>query len=359
MSFNIGIDFGSTYSLAAHLNSKGDPEIIPDPRQPSGNGLVPSAVSIREDGSVAVGWEARELFRLHPERTILSVKRMIAGGATQKISLGEESFSPEQLISFILKRLKENAEKIVEDTVSKAVISAPSHFDVSQHNLILHAAGLAGFSESNIITDAEAAIAAHGRMKHQNGLFAVYDLGGRMFGISIIRVENANPKLLAAAGDSSLGGDDMDQRIAEKILKEIANQHGGRWQSDPYLAAQILKESERAKCAVSHRGSYDFHIVDEKRGIQYQRAFSRYELADVTRDIVDRTIELCERAMKEAGLTPEQIDEVLLVGGATRMPLVHEVAGKIFKRKCVSHSHPDQVVAMGAAIRAKAWSPAA
>lgn len=377
MTRTVGIDLGTTYSLVAYVDEKGEAQTIPDSRAPEGmQALLPSVVGLREDGSIAVGWEARSRRVERPTLTISSVKRLMGKGSKEvaaeenyipfplnledekivRIELGGKSWTPPEISALILKELKARAEQFFKEPVTQAVVTVPAYFNDSQRQATKDAGKIAGLEVLRIVNEPTAASLAYGLHKKKQGKIAVYDLGGGTFDISILNLHEGIFEVLATAGDTHLGGDDIDWRLAQKFLQEISDQYGAEITKDSAFRQLVVEEAERAKRALSHRGSHDLKIIDEKRGIRYARAFSRYELAELVRDIVERTIGPCEQAMRDAKLAPAEIDELILVGGSTRMPLVQDIAEKIFQKKPHSELNPDQVVALGAAIQAEILS---
>ena len=368
----LGIDLGTTYSLVAYVDKEGRAQVIADPQAPEGGqALLPSVVSVRPDGSIAVGWEARQKRVEQPSLTISSVKRLMGKGSKEiageenyipfplnledekivRIDLGGKLWTPPEISALILKELKDRAEKFFGQPVTRAVVTVPAYFNDSQRQATKDAGRIAGLGVQRIVNEPTAAALAYGLHQKKQGKIAVYDLGGGTFDISILNLHEGIFEVLATAGDTHLGGDDMDWRLAQKFLREIADQYGDDAIKDLHLRQLVVEEAERAKRALSHRGSYDLRLADEKKKIRFSRAFSRFELAELVHDIVERTIAPCEQVMRDANLTPEGIDEVILVGGSTRMPLVQETVEKIFGKKPHCELNPDQVVALGAAIQ--------
>ena len=368
----IGIDLGTTYSLVAYVGKTGRAEIIADPADPERGALLPSVIGMREDGSLCVGWEARDKRIERPTLTISSIKRLMGKGSKEigteqdyipfplnledekiiRIPFGDKLWTPPEISALILKELKFRAEKFFGTEVRQAVVTVPAYFNDSQRQATKDAGRIAGLDVMRIVNEPTAAALAYGLHQKKQGKIAVYDFGGGTFDVSILNLHEGIFEVLSTAGDTHLGGDDIDWRLAQKFIQEIAAQSGESLTQDLLLRQQVVEEAERAKRAVSHRGSYDLKIIDEKKGIRFERAFSRYELAELARDIVERTVAPCEQALKDAGLMPKEIDELILVGGSTRMPLVQEVAEKIFQQKPHCELNPDQVVALGAAIQA-------
>ncbi len=357
MSRIVGIDLGTTNSLVAYVRD-GVPVVI---RDRNGEGLVPSVVSVGAEGTVYVGREAERRLLTDAARTVYSVKRFmgksaddvrdearlfpfrVAGsGGVVKIGLGEREFTPPEISAFILRELKHRAEAFfagqgeVDAEVDRAVITVPAYFNDAQRTATRDAGRIAGLDVLRIINEPTAASLAYGLDKRHTGRIAVYDFGGGTFDISILRVEDGVFQVLSTNGDTHLGGDDIDWLLTERVLRE----QGG----SPTVEAiqQVRQAVIRAKWELSGR---DETTLNGKR-------LTRAEFETLIRPIIDRTLEPCRQALADAGLGPSQIDEVVLVGGSTRIPLVRRLVGELFGRTPHSEINPDDVVALGAAVQA-------
>jgi molecular chaperone DnaK len=358
MSKVVGIDLGTTNSLVAYVKD-GAPVVI---RDKSGDGLVPSVVSSAEDGTVFVGREAQRRLLTEASRTVYSVKRFMGkgledvsheasllpfrvsgdAGGVVKIGLGSREFTPPEISAFILRELKHRAEEFfaaqgdIDNEVDRAVITVPAYFNDAQRTATRDAGRIAGLDVMRIINEPTAASLAYGLDKRHSGLIAVYDFGGGTFDISILRVEDGVFQVLSTGGDTHLGGDDIDLLLMHKVLAEVG------WSQPAEKVQEIRKAVIQAKWDLSE---HDETQLNGKR-------FTRAEFEVLIRPIVDRTLEPCRQALKDAGLDAAQIDEVVLVGGSTRIPLVRSLVGELFGKTPHSELNPDEVVALGAAVQA-------
>ena len=362
----IGIDLGTTNSLAAFMETA-TPKVIPDAH---GNGMVPSVVSYGADGQFYVGEEARRRLITEPERTAYSVKRLMGRGVADvaeelrlfpfriaegsesviKLVLGDRTFTPRELSACVLRQLKSNAESFLGEPVNQAVITVPAYFNDAQRQATRDAGRIAGLEVLRLVNEPTAAALAYGLDKRKAGVVAVYDLGGGTFDISILRLHDGIFEVLATNGDTHLGGDDIDNLLLAIALEDIANE----WQRDLGAipgAVQLLRRAViRAKEDLSFtpRVRLDF----EYEGRKYQRELTREAFERIITPIVDRTLGPCRDCLADAGLTVDQIDEVVLVGGSTRIPLVRSVVERLFRARPHTELNPDEVVALGAAVQA-------
>ena len=365
MSKVVGIDLGTTNSLVAYVEN-GRPVVI---REKSGDALVPSVVSAAEDGTIYVGREAQRRLLTDAGRTVYSVKRFMGRGLDDvkhearllpfkvsgesagvvRIGLGEREFTPPEISAFVLRELKRRAEEhfaalgVVDFEVDRAVITVPAYFNDAQRTATRDAGRIAGLEVLRIINEPTAASLAYGLDKRHTGVIAVYDLGGGTFDISILRVEDGVFQVLSTNGDTHLGGDDMDLLLVEKVLAEIPGD--GRPQSGEFIQ-EVRKAVIQAKHDLSERDATEIRVGT------YRRQLTRGELDAMIRPLVERTLAPCLQALADAGLQSSQIDEVVLVGGATRVPLVRQLVGDLFGRTPHSELNPDEVVALGAAVQA-------
>ncbi|MEJ5369810.1 MAG: Fe-S protein assembly chaperone HscA [Bryobacteraceae bacterium] len=362
----IGIDLGTTNSLAAFMDLTG-PEIIPGP---DGSRMVPSIVSLDVSGSFVVGEPARRLLIDAPERTVYSVKRLmgrgredvaeelklfpfrIAEGSEQviRLQLGDRTFTPPEISAQILKELKRRAEQYLGEEITQAVITVPAYFNDAQRQATRDAGRIAGLEVLRLVNEPTAASLAYGLDKRKEGIVAVYDLGGGTFDISILRLHEGIFEVLATNGDTHLGGDDIDNRLLAIALEDIASEWGEDLSHNGEAVQTIRQAVIRAKEELSFQ---PVTVIDlEYRGRRYQRELRRELFENLIRDIVERTLGPCRQAMRDAGLEPEQIDEVVLVGGSTRIPMVRRAVEALFKAKPHTELNPDEVVALGAAVQA-------
>ncbi len=358
MSRVVGIDLGTTNSLVAYVKD-GVPVVI---RDRSGDALLPSIVSAAPDGTMYVGREAQRRLLTDAARTVYSVKRFmgkglddvrdeasllpfrVAGeaGGVVRIGLGDREFTPPEISAFILRDLKHRAETFfaeqgeVDNEVDRAVITVPAYFNDAQRTATRDAGRIAGLDVMRIINEPTAASLAYGLDKRHSGLIAVYDFGGGTFDISILRVEDGVFQVLSTGGDTHLGGDDIDLLLMHRVLAEAG------WSQSAERIQEIRKAVIQAKWDLSEGDATE---LNGKR-------FTRAEFESLIRPIVDRTLEPCRQAIVDAGLEAPQIDEVVLVGGSTRIPLVRRLVGELFGRTPHSDLNPDAVVALGAAVQA-------
>ena len=374
MSKVVGIDLGTTNSLVAYVKD-GAPVVI---RDASGDALVPSVVSVGDGGSIHVGREAQRRLLTDARRTVYSVKRFMGkgredvqheaehfpfrvsgeAGGVVRIGLGDKEYTPPEISALVLRELKQRAEAHfaaageVDNEVDRAVITVPAYFNDAQRTATRDAGRIAGLEVLRIINEPTAASLAYGLDKRHAGLIAVYDLGGGTFDISILKVEDGVFQVLSTNGDTHLGGDDVDVMLMDVVLRELGD---GSAVAQPLRAAdkltpeqiqEIRKAVIQAKWDLSDRTETDI-VVGE-----YKRHISRAEFEKLIEPIVARTLEPCRQSLADAGLQPSQIDEVVLVGGSTRIPRVREAVAGLFGKTPHSELNPDEVVALGAAVQA-------
>ncbi|MGH7209467.1 MAG: molecular chaperone DnaK, partial [Nitrospiraceae bacterium] len=362
----VGIDLGTTNSLIAYM--QGDtPRVIPGRH---GRTLVPSVVAMTDNGLI-VGEPAKEHLIRNPERTIYSVKRFMGKGLEDltgelkyfpyklheqggviRIQIGDKTYSPPQISAMILKELKLRAEAHLGEEIRKAVITVPAYFNDSQRQATKDAGMIAGLEVLRILNEPTAASLAYGLQKKTQGVIAVYDLGGGTFDISILKLKNGIFEVLATNGNTHLGGDDFDRKVANLILKEVRGQHGLDLEPYPDAMQAVRLEAERAKSRLSNDQKTTVVIELPGGQGQFRRELTRDQLEALTMDLVEQTLGPCRLALKDAGLDPAGIDEVILVGGSTRMPLVRQRVQELFGKVPHSEINPDEVVALGAAVQA-------
>jgi Fe-S protein assembly chaperone HscA len=363
----VGIDLGTTNSLVAYMDGA-EPRVIADG---SGRRMVPSVVSIADDGTIEVGDAARRRLVTRPESTIYSIKRFMGKGWEDvrgeaalfpyhispehidvvHIMAGGKAWTPPEISAQILRELKQRADAFFNDTVTQAVITVPAYFNDTQRQATKDAGRLAGLEVLRIVNEPTAASLAYGLQKHTQGVIAVYDLGGGTFDISILKLKDGIFEVLATNGNTHLGGDDFDRRLASLITDGIKQEFGVNVQGTPELMQRVRIAAEAAKCHLSAVEVAGIEVpLDANRC--YQRTITRAELEDLIRDLVDATLGPCRQALTDAGLGVGQVDEVVLVGGSTRIPLVREVVERHFGRKPHCELNPEEVVALGAAIQA-------
>ena len=358
----VGIDLGTTNSLVAFINTEGNPQVIND----TGKGLlVPSVIHFQPDGSVVVGNEAKEFLISDPQNTIFSVKRLLGRSyqdieahsglfsykiidddseSLVKINVADHYYSPIELSGMILKELKERAEHALKTVVNRAVITVPAYFNDSQRQATRDAGKLAGLDVLRIVNEPTAASLAYGigLDPEEEKVIAVYDLGGGTFDVSILKIQNGIFEVLSTNGDTFLGGDDFDQTIVNYWVEQNQLQDTI---IDSSLNQALRLKAEEAKKALTTQNIFNGLIGD------IPCAITKLKFEELITSKVDQTIQCCKNALKDAGLTIDDIQEVVMVGGSTRTPLVKLQVSQFFQREVHDQINPDEVVALGAAIQ--------
>src|SRR6202165_1116423 len=364
-----GIDLGTTNSLVAFMQGE-RPVVIPGE---DGVNLVPSVVALDERDQIVVGNAARKYLIETPERAAYSIKRLMGRGIEDiqqelklfpfrladdlqpgevlRIRLGEKTFTPPEISAFVLRQLKRNAERFFNAPVTKAVITVPAYFNDAQRQATKDAGRIAGLEVLRLVNEPTAASLAYGLDKKQNGIIAVYDLGGGTFDVSILKRHDGIFEVIATNGDTHLGGDDIDNLLIAIAIADIKGDLGLDVSRAGEAVARIRKAVIEAKIALSSQPSVKLD-VDLPGGKKYQRDISLEGFEQMIQPIIDRTVGPCKQALKDAGLKPEQIDEVVLVGGSTRIPKVRRLVQDLFGRAPHTDLNPDEVVALGAAVQA-------
>jgi Fe-S protein assembly chaperone HscA len=366
----VGIDLGTTNSLVAYMEAD-RPVVIPGD---DGSPLLPSLVALDADGQVIVGNTARKHLIETPERAVYSVKRLmgrgvedvqpelkffpfrlaenLAPGEVLRLKLGDQEFTPPEISAFILRQLKRNAERYFGAPVHKAVITVPAYFNDAQRQATKDAGRIAGLEVLRLVNEPTAAALAYGLDKKKDGIVAVYDLGGGTFDISILRLHDGIFEVIATNGDTHLGGDDIDNLLILIALDDIKHDLGVDLSRNADAVQAIRKMMIESKIALSDAPAVEVHM-NLPSGRLYQRQITRADLERLVEPILQRTIPPCRQAMADAGLKPEQIDQVVLVGGSTRIPRVRAMVQQFFRRVPHTELNPDEVVALGAAVQAK------
>ena len=369
----VGIDLGTTNSLVAYLDAAtGQPKCIPGP---TGSTLCPSVVSVDPDGSIIVGEPARRRLLTQPERTIYSVKRLMGRGPADvqselklfpfridpssnyviRVQLGDKVFTPPEISSFILRELKNWAEAYFGESVDRAVITVPAYFNDAQRQATKDAGKLAGLEVMRLVNEPTAAALAYGLHEKQRGTVAVYDLGGGTFDISILKLISTSDgdiyQVLSTNGDTHLGGDDIDNLLQAFVHEQILQTDKIDFSPHGELAQELRKELITLKHKLSEVESVVLQFP-LPNGKIYVHEFTRGALDALIRPVVDRTMAPVKQALADAHLKPAEMDEVVLVGGATRTPLIRRTAQEFFDRKPHTELNPDEVVALGAAVQA-------
>ena len=362
----VGIDLGTTNSVIA-VSSDNNPKIL---RDSAGMGLVPSIIAYAEDGSFMVGSSARDLLVEHPECVVSSVKRLMGRGLEDVKSLGGalpfdvepyaegesgmvrlnvagQKITPVKISADILSSLKARAELELRQTVNQAVITVPAYFDDGARTATKDAAKLAGIDVLRLVNEPTAAALAYGLDKGAEGIFAVYDLGGGTFDISILRMEKGVFQVLATGGDASLGGDDFDHKIAEHFLDD---QLKDGINSTDVKTALLVAKLAKEHLSIEDSGEWVLKLGDNETSHKLDRA----TLDNLISSLVERTIKICKTVCDDANLVPNVINGVVLVGGSTRIPLVRCKVAELFGSEPLSDINPDEVVAIGAALQAEA-----
>ncbi|MCW5724373.1 MAG: molecular chaperone DnaK [Maricaulaceae bacterium] len=374
MSKVIGIDLGTTNSCVAVMEG-GQPKVI---ENSEGARTTPSVVAFTKDGERLIGQPARRQAVTNPEQTFFAIKRLI--GRTMKDPMVEKDakmvpykivggdngdawvqghdkkYAPSEISAFILQKMKETAESYLGEKVEKAVITVPAYFDDAQRQATKDAGKIAGLEVLRIINEPTAAALAYGLDKGENKTIAVYDLGGGTFDISVLEIGDGVFEVKATNGDTFLGGEDFDLRIVDYLADEFKKENGIDLRGDKLALQRLKEEAEKAKKELSSATTYEVNLpfitADASGPKHLTMKLSRAKLEALVEDLVARTIEPCKKALKDAGMSPSDIGEVILVGGMTRMPKVQEAVKKFFGREPHKGVNPDEVVAMGAAIQA-------
>ncbi len=370
----IGIDLGTTLSVVAVMEG-GEPKIIPSAE---GGNLVPSIVAIGKGGERLVGELAKRQAIVNPEDTIFSIKRLIgrkfksrivqadmkrlpykitaASNGDCRVVMGGKEYSPQEISAMILQKLKVDAEAYLGDKVTDAVITVPAYFNDSQRNATKDAGAIAGLNVLRIINEPTASSLAYGMDKKQDQTIAVYDLGGGTFDISILDIGEGTFQVKSTNGDTHLGGDDIDQRIMDWVCDEFKKEQGIDLRQDKMALQRLKDTAEKAKKELSTVAkteiSLPFITADASGPKHLSMTLTRAKLEQLSDDLIERSIEPCRQALSDANLTASQINNVILVGGQTRMPKVQETITQFFGREPVKGINPDEAVALGAAIQA-------
>ncbi|GGA05006.1 molecular chaperone HscC [Paenibacillus marchantiophytorum] len=337
----IGIDLGTTNSLVAYWTDNG-PAIIPNVL---GEHLTPSVISVDENGEILVGQIAKERLITHPQVTVSTFKRHM--GTEKMFQLGKYSFSPEELSSFVIRALKGDAEDFLGEQVTEAVISVPAYFNDTQRKATKRAAELAGLKVERLLSEPTAAAISYGlHQKEAETKFLVFDLGGGTFDVSILELFEGVMEVKSIAGDNYLGGEDFTQILASHF---VDSQGIDVQQLDTKARSAIHKQAELCKRVLGHNnvGKMSFAIG----GQTYEISLDRADFEKLVTPLLLRLRQPIERALRDAELLPEDLDTIILIGGATRMPVIKSVVGKMFGRLPYLHINPDEAVALGAAIQ--------
>ncbi|MDD2911969.1 MAG: molecular chaperone DnaK [Candidatus Bipolaricaulis anaerobius] len=351
----IGIDLGTTFSCGALVRG-GRPEVL---LNAEGERITPSAVAFTDGGEVLVGQLARRQAVLNPTRTVLSVKRKMGTDWRFRVKVNgrEEEYTPEQISAFILQKIKRDAEELLGTKITKAVITVPAYFNNLQRQATKDAGKIAGLEVLRIINEPTAAALAYGLDKNKDQKILVYDLGGGTFDVSILDIGEGVFEVVASDGDTQLGGDDFDRRIADWLVEEFKAETGIDVRGDPQAMQRLRDAAEAAKKDLSSRMeariSLPYLSADAKGPKHLERTLTRAKFEAMISDYLERTMRIVDSALSAAKLSAKDIDQVVLVGGSTRIPKVQELVAEVFgKAKVNKDINPDEVVALGAAIQA-------
>ncbi len=373
----VGIDLGTTNSVIAVMEADGSVKVIPNAE---GSNLTPSVVAFTKEGQRLVGIPAKRQALLNPENTVYSIKRFIGRTYTAteverrrvpyKVvpgpndipmveipALGNKRFTPEEISAFVLQKLKQDAEAYLGEEIKQAVITVPAYFDSAQRTATKNAGEIAGLEVLRIIPEPTAAALAYGFDKKKEGLILVWDLGGGTFDVSILEIGEGVFEVKATAGDSHLGGDDWDERLMNYLADIFASEHGIDLRKDRQALQRLKEAAEKAKIELSSMLETEVNLPfisfhPDKGPLHLNVRITRAKFEELTRDLLERCERPFKQALQDAGVKLSQIDEVILVGGATRMPMVQELVRKLTGKEPHKGVNPDEVVAVGAAIQA-------
>ena len=349
MSKIIGIDLGTTNSCVAVMEG-GQPVVIANAE---GSRTTPSVVAFTKDGERLIGQVAKRQAVTNPDRTVISIKREM--GTSYKVSIDGKQYTPQDISAMILSKMKETAESYLGEKVTQAVITVPAYFNDSQRQATKDAGRIAGLEVLRIINEPTAASLAYGLDKEENQKILVYDLGGGTFDVSILDIGDGVFEVLSTNGNTRLGGDDFDQRIIDYVAEQFKKENGIDLKQDK-IAAQRLKEAaEKAKIELSGTTTANINLpfitADATGPKHLDITLTRAKFDELTADLVDATVEPMRKALKDAGLTVDQINKVILVGGSTRIPAVQDAVKKVTGKEPFKGINPDECVAIGAAIQ--------
>ncbi len=369
----IGIDLGTTNSVVAVMEG-GEPVVIPSSE---GDRLIPSVVAVNKNGERLVGKVARNQAVINPENTVFSIKRFMgrryddsviqealkhvpyhvtgASNGDARVKMGDRDYSPPEISAMILQKIKADAEAYLGEKVDKAVITVPAYFNDTQRNATKDAGRIAGLEVMRIINEPTASSLAFGLGDRKSGIIAVYDLGGGTFDISILELGDGVFEVRSTNGDTFLGGDNFDERIINWLADSFRAENGIDLRGDRQALQRLKEAAEKAKKELSNVVSTEIQLpfitADASGPKHLNVTLTRAKYESLVRDLIDKSIEPCKAAIKDAGLTTKEIDEVILVGGMTRTPAIQEAVEKFFGKAPSKNVNPDEVVALGAAIQ--------
>ena len=371
MSKIIGIDLGTTNSCVAVMEG-GSPTVITNSE---GGRTTPSVVAFTKDGETLIGQPAKRQAVTNPQNTVSSSKRFIGRMFTEvgneisempykiikgkngevKLLAQEKEYAPPQISAMVLQKIKQTAEEYLGETVSEAVITVPAYFNDSQRQATKDAGAIAGLNVRRIINEPTAAALAYGLDKQKDEKIAVFDFGGGTFDVSILELGDGVFEVKSTNGDTHLGGDDIDQVLVDFLVSEFKKSDSIDLKNDPMALQRLRETAEKAKCELSSSKQTDINLpfitADSSGPRHLNITITRAKYESLIKNLIDRTIKPCEQALKDAGLKASEIDEVILVGGSTRIPMVQKVVNDIFAKEPSKGVNPDEVVAIGAAIQ--------
>jgi molecular chaperone DnaK len=350
----VGIDLGTTNSEIA-IYRNGRPDVLADAR---GRFILPSVVALSETGELLVGEEARNQFLLYPERTVRSIKRRM--GSDDKVRLGERDYTPQEISAMILSRLKEIARQTLGWPVRKAVITVPAYFSDTQRQATREAGEIAGLEVVRIINEPTAAALVYEAAQHQGKRILVYDLGGGTFDVSVVRIEGGVVEVISSHGNNHLGGDDFDHKIVEHVLEHLKLKHSVDISGEARAMARISRAAEAAKRQLSDHpfARVQEEYLTERDGVpvNLDLELARDDYEAMIAPFVEETLGAIHISLESAALTASQVDEILLVGGATRTPMIRRRLMEVFGNEPRGEVDPDLCVALGAAIQGAAMA---
>ena len=339
----LGIDLGTTYSCMSIMEA-GKPIVIPNSE---GGRTTASVVAFTKEGERLVGSLAKRQSVTNPLRTIQSIKRKM--GTTEKIKIDDKNYTPQEISSMILQKLKVDAEAYLGEKITKAVVTVPAYFNDAQRQATKDAGKIAGLDVMRIINEPTASALAYGIDKEQDATVLVYDLGGGTFDVSILTLGDGVFEVKSTAGNNHLGGDDFDQRVTDYLVEEFKKKEGIDLRTDPYAMQRLRDASENAKIELSQRQSTNInlpYITQDKSGPKFLNIdLTKAKLEQLIGDLVESTVGPVKQALSDAKLEPKDIDHVLLVGGSTRVPLVQDTVKKLLGKEPDKGLNPDECVA--------------
>ncbi|HEY3282943.1 MAG TPA: molecular chaperone DnaK [Armatimonadota bacterium] len=350
MAKTVGIDLGTTNSVVAVMEG-GESTVIANAE---GSRLTPSVVGFTKDGQRLVGQQAKRQAVLNPERTVSSIKRHM--GTDYRVDVDGKKYSPEEISAMILRKLKTDAETYLGETVDKAVITVPAYFNDAQRTATKNAGEIAGLQVLRIINEPTAASLAYGLDRKKNETILVYDLGGGTFDVSVLDVGEGVFEVRSTAGDTHLGGDDWDQRLVDYVAEEFRKTSGIDVRKDRQALQRLREASEKAKIELSSMVQTSINLpfitMTADGPAHLEQTLTRAKFEELTSDLKDRTVGPFKRALSDAGITEKDLDEIVLVGGSTRMPMIQELVTQLGGKEPHRGVNPDEVVAVGAALQA-------